>query len=234
MDDGSLPPLSTFPLPSSIPSSAVTFTYQDPEDRTGGHSQQLSIYRRCLQTWGSQHTWMAFIDGDEFFEMTGGNETFPQFLQSMEDESIGAVAVNWRMHTSSGYLTRPDSVRKAFINCIWDGPPSDNSLTKSIVRTEFAESPQNPHLWYLKDGRVTVGEKGDLVDGNGVQSEALRNPISRARVALHHYALKSREEYEEKMLRGNAMDDPKGEGFWNSLEHTLPKVACPEMGFYDP
>jgi hypothetical protein len=51
---------------------------------------------------------------------------------------------------------------------------------------------------------------------------------------LHHYAGKSREEYEEKMLRGNAMDDPKGEGFWNSLENGLPKVSCPEMVKYDP
>ncbi|KAK7940930.1 uncharacterized protein PG986_013317 [Apiospora aurea] len=32
---------------------------------------------------------------------------------------------------------------------------------------------------------------------------------------LHHYAVKSRQEYEEKILRSNAMSAPKGEGFWN-------------------
>jgi hypothetical protein len=204
MDDGSTPPLSNYPIPSSIPTESVVFDYQYKEQRTGSHSQQLTIYSRCIEKWGHLHTWMVFIDGDEFLEMTnpGKNETFPQLLEEFENEpNVGALAVNWRMHTSSGYLTRPDSVRQAFIHCIWDGPESNNSHVKSIVRTEFADRPVNPHLWYLKEGRATVGEKGDVVD-----SEAFRIPISRERVGLHHYAGKSRQEYEEKMGRGNAMD----------------------------
>jgi hypothetical protein len=57
---------------------------------------------------------------------------------------------------------------------------------------------------------------------------------SQESIALHHYAGKSREEYEQKMLRGNGMDDPKGEAFWNSLEYLLPHVNCTEMAKYDP
>ncbi|EHL03747.1 hypothetical protein M7I_0148 [Glarea lozoyensis 74030] len=234
MDDGSSPPLSTFPLPPSIPTESVIFDYQDPTQRTDGNSQQLTIYSRCIEKWGHLHTWMAFLDGDEFLELTSPSETFPQLLASFEHiPNVGALAVNWRMHTSSGLLTRPESVRAAFVECIWDGPgdgPEDhNKHVKSIVRTEFVEGPRNPHLWALKDGRVTVGEKGDVVE-----SEAFRLPISRERIALHHYAVKSRQEYEEKMGRGNAMDDPKGEFFWDSVEHRLPKVSCPEMAQYRP
>jgi hypothetical protein len=216
MDDGSVPPLSEHPLPSSIPADSVIFDYQSPEQRTPGHSQQITIYTRCLSKWGHLHTWMAFLDGDEFLEMTSPSkeETFPQFLSSFEHiPHVGALAVNWRMHTSSGLLTRPDSVRKAFVDCIWDGANSNNSHVKSIVRTQFADRPVNPHLWYLKEGRQTVGEKGDVVD-----SEAFRIPITRERIALHHYAGKSREEFEEKMGRGNAMD---GESFISLISYRV-------------
>lgn len=60
---------------------------------------------------------MAFIDSDEFID-TPGNEALHEVLESFEDdETVGALGVNWRMHSSAGLLTRPDSTRKAFMVC---------------------------------------------------------------------------------------------------------------------
>jgi len=177
---------------------------------------------------------MAFIDSDEFFE-TPGNETLRQILTKLDaNPKVGALGVNWQMHTSSGLLKRPKSARKSFVHCLWDDPEnggvnSNNTHVKSIVKIEKALRPHNPHLWVLKDGAQTVGENNDAI-----VSEAFRSPITRNRIALHHYAGKSREEYEAKMHRGNAMDDPKGEYFWNSLEHYLPHVNCTAMAKYNP
>ena len=233
MDDGSEPLLSTI-TEYGVPSSVLTFEYQDQARRAEGHAQQLHIYARCIWHYGKQHTWMAFLDADEFLQTTG-NETLRQILSELdEDDNIGALAVNWQIHTSSGLLKRPQSARKAFTECIWDddehdGASSHNTHVKSIVKTAKAQWPRNPHTWMLKDGAITVGE-----DGDAVETEATRAPITRDRIALHHYAGKSREEYEEKMLRGNAMDDPKGEAFWNSLEHELPHVNCTAMAKYNP
>lgn len=235
MDDRSEKPLSTTLEDYGIPDQWITFESQTPYNRAGGQSEQLSIYTRCLQTHRAKHTWMAFIDVDEFIEMTAGNETLQDLLHELEKhEDIGALAMNWRMHTSSGLKTRPESARKAFVDCTWDdeehnGQTSHNRHVKSIVRMSKAESPIGPHLWNLVKDAKTVGEHMDPVT-----SEAWRWPITRNRIALHHYAGKSREEYEEKMLRGNAMDDPKTEAFWNSLEHDQPQVPCPEMAKYDP
>ena len=231
MDDLSNPPLSTFEYPG-VPRSALTFVSQDPTTRAGGHFEQIAIYARCMAHYGSLHTWMAFLDGDEYLEATS-NDTLRDILEEFEeDENIGALAVNWRMHTSSGVLKRPVSARKSFVACISDEPdetgkPSDNQHVKVIVRTSHAASPVGPHMWRVR-GNV-VGEHGDVV-----ASEAWRNPITRDRIALHHYAVKSREEYEEKMFRGNAMDDPKGESFWDVMENVYPHVKCPEMAKYDP
>ncbi len=81
----------------------------------------------------------------------------------------------------------------------------------------------------LLDEAQTVGENGDVID-----TIAFRSPITRNRVGLHHYALKSREEYEAKIQRGNAMDDPKGDEFWNKMEYEFPHENCTEMAAYDP
>ncbi|CAG8956116.1 hypothetical protein HYFRA_00012033 [Hymenoscyphus fraxineus] len=228
MDDGSDPPLSTIPtVDLGIPPASVHFQFQDQSTR--GTNEQLLIYQRCLQNWGKRHKWMIFLDGDEFLEMTAGNETLLEFLKEKEQEpGVGAVAVNWRMHTSSGLLKRPTSARKAFTECIWDGKGTHNLNVKSILRTDAGLEPTSPHTWHLKEGFVTVGEHGDQLEG------FFRQGITRDRIALHHYAGKSREEYEEKMGRGNAMNDPKKENFWQSIEYELPHVGCPEMAEYDP
>ncbi|KAG0651560.1 hypothetical protein D0Z07_1855 [Hyphodiscus hymeniophilus] len=232
MDDNSEPPLDTFEYPG-VPQSVITIVRQDPASRVGGHSEQLAIYARCMASYGHLHTWMAFLDADEYLEMTS-NDTLRDILEEFEeDASVGALAVNWRMHSSSGVLKRPQSARKSFVDCITDetddyGRPSDNQHVKVIVRTSYAQSPLGPHMWRLNQGHV-VGEHGDII-----ASEAWRNPITRDRIALHHYAVKSREEYEEKMFRGNAMDDPKGESFWDVIEKVYPHVKCPEMAKYDP
>jgi hypothetical protein len=151
MHDGSEPPLSSI-TDYGVPNSVLTFEWQDQNSRGGGHSQQLLIYSRCTEHYGAKHTWIAFLDGDEFLETTG-NKTLKEILTKFEeDDGIGALGVNWQMHTSSGLLKRPESARKSFVECIWDdeengGKNSNNTHVKSIVRTDKAIRPVNPHLW---------------------------------------------------------------------------------------
>ncbi|RDW63527.1 hypothetical protein BP6252_11072 [Coleophoma cylindrospora] len=233
MDDGSEPPLSAMEDEEfGIPRSAITFNYQDRATREP--KMQLAFYDQCLRKYGALHTWIAFIDGDEFLEVSSRNETFQQILEEFErDESVGALGVQWRMHTSSGLLKKPESVRKAFTTCIFDdiehdGLNSDNRHVKSIVKPSKTRGAWNPHLFWLETGFRNVGEYNDTIT-----TMAWRQPITRDRLALHHYALKSREEYEEKMSRGNGMTDPKGEVFWDRIE-AMAHVSCPEMSIYRP
>ncbi|KUJ10223.1 uncharacterized protein LY89DRAFT_596357 [Mollisia scopiformis] len=230
MDDGSEPPLSELE-DLGVPRSALSFTYQDRATRDP--RMQMVFYDNCLQERGKLHHWIAFFDADEFLEVTSPNQTFREILEEFEKiDHVGALGVNWRMHTSSGLLTRPDSARKAFTTCIYDdvengGASSDNRHIKSIVRPSKTQSHFNPHKFRMIPGVLTVGE-----DGDEIFSIAWR-PITRQRLALHHYAVKSRAEYEEKVHRGNGMTDPKGQQFWDHVE-TMPHVDCPEMAAYDP
>jgi hypothetical protein len=138
------------------------------------------------------------------------------------------------MHTSGGLLKRPESARKGFTTCIYDdeahnGEGSDNSHIKTIIKTSKAGPPVNPHRFATSPGSITVGE-----DGDEITSAAWRKPITRRRIGLHHYAVKSREEFEEKLHRGNGMTDPKKEDFWTAIEFKRPHVPCPEMAKYEP
>ena len=231
MDDGSNPPLSSV-TNYGIPDSAITFHYYNASERVP--MMQLNIYNQCNEWYGKNHTWIAYFDADEFLEIISPNESLLSILREFEkNDNIGAFGPNWRMHTSSNLEHRPKSARKGFTTCIYDdeehnGEASDNKHVKSIVRTSKYDSAINPHAFNLKDGAHLVGE-----DGKYINHWAFRQPITRNRVALHHYAVKSWEEYEVKMNRSNAMGSTKGMEFWEHVRD-IPHVECPEMARYDP
>ncbi|PQE05061.1 hypothetical protein CJF30_00004852 [Rutstroemia sp. NJR-2017a BBW] len=226
MDDGSDPPLSDIP-DLGIPREHVTFEYFDRKNRQAW--MQYHVYSRCVEQHRNNHTWMAFLDADEYLEMTGG-ETLNQFLEEKEKEkekTVGTVVVSWQTHSSSGVLKRPTSCRKAFVDCIWDGDGGHNQWYKSIARLSLFSHPNSVHQMVPIDGAMVVDEHGMQ------QTDLRRAPPTKDRIALHHYALKSREEYQEKCDRSNAMDDPKDWSFWDSVEG-MAGMECTSMAEYDP
>jgi hypothetical protein len=231
MDDRSDPPISSF-KDFGIPRSALSFQYYDKKGQYP--DMQQHIYSECVRLYGSQHTWMAFIDADEFFETRDG-ETLPSILHELgKNESVGALGVNWRLHSSANLTTRPESMRHSFTACVEDpevlAVPNlpvwkDNRLIKSIVKTSVFEKPLSPHMFKTQNGTHTVGEHGDKIeDGDGI-----RQPITRDRIGLHHYTVKSREQFEEKMKSWS----DKGWEYWDHIEG-LPQVQCQEMTKYEP
>lgn len=233
MDDGSNPPISEMPLPPGIPASAVTFQYFNSTSRV--QYMQLHVYNQCILGHGHKHAWMGFIDADEFIQVKG-NRTLKTLLQEFDKNStVGALGMNWQFHTSNGLHNRPKSARRAFTTCILNPNPNhsinsgtENEHIKSIVKTRFYNRPMNPHKFYLKNGTYTVGENGDKITG-----KAWRFPITREKISLHHYGVKSKQEFEEKMNRGNGMDDPKKMKQWERI-HSLPNEPCYEMAKYEP
>jgi hypothetical protein len=175
---------------------------------------------------------MAFIDADEFLE-TSAPHTLRSILEELENTpGVGALGINWRLHTSAGLLKRPESVRQSFNSCAVDpeGPPpapgwKDNRAIKSIVRTALFDKPWSPHMYKTKNGTKTVGEHGDVL----VDNSNIRTPITRDKIGLHHYTTKSREQFEEKTKLWSA----KGWSYWNHIE-SLPQVECMEMTRYIP
>ena len=233
MDDGSSPALATLDYSAFVDPKAITHRYIHPAIHT--RYQQLASYTDCIRLFGHAHKWIAFIDADEFLQVRG-NETLLDVLKPYDnDDTVGAFAVNWQIHTSGGLLKRPASARKGFTRCIEDQDPNhadnvgtENEHIKVIVKPPLAIKPSGAHKFDLKKGVRTVGENGDTVD-----RMAWRVPITRNRISLHHYATRSKEEYEAKISRGNGMGDPKGWDWWNFVE-AIRTDECLEMAVLEP
>lgn len=226
-DDASKIPLNET-ADYGIPRSAVTYTYiptdpNRPEDFMG------MIYRDyAMKLYRDIHTWMGFIDIDEYLEMKQG-KTLVSWLREWEThDDVGSVAVNWIQHNSAGLISRPaQSNRKAFDQCLTDEDWAENSHTKSFVRTKYFEGANNPHNMATKEGTGTVGEHGD---GTGVK----RAPITHDIWALHHYSVKSYEQFLEKQQRGSASGNgPDKDHHFDDINNA-PSYHCPEMGRYYP
>lgn len=228
MDDRSDPPMESFLDTFPIPASAITFVYNKEKRNLG---QQL-LYDECNDLFGQKHVWLAYFDVDEFLEVKDEDETIQSILASLPDNT-GSLGVQWIMHNSNGLLERPKSARKAFTECVADDlemikeNPDDNDHVKSIVKTSEYVTMQSPHHAGHPPGMFQMGEHNQPFSG------PWRRPPTRDRVALHHYCVKSKEEYEEKMQRGNGQHQPKQWDFWEHIEE-LPTMPCPEMVKYDP
>lgn len=231
-DDGTEPPLSTASYP--IPSSAINWIYIPPHNHSDKLGERQGIqekyYTGCVNVFGDRHTWMGFLDADEFLEMTGG-ETLSDFLHGWaRNDTVGAVGVNWLVHSSAGLLTRPaDGPRKAFNRCIVDNPHNDNLKVKTFVRTALFDRMWNCHcVARLKNGAIQVGEDGDLITKN-----CDRDPITRARWGLHHFGPKSKEEFLQKQERGKIRGGKSTQHWWRKIENAEQR-DCFELTKYVP
>lgn len=247
MDDGTDPPLSTAKGPGEwgIPDSAITFHYFNRSERTG--SMQHAMYAHCHELHGHQHKWFGFFDADEFLSMTSHHttlsdgqreETLVSFLHTFDtDPSVGAVALNWLMHTPSNMTHKPPTggVRANFRRCLDNSLSNEaiddnNTVVKCLVKSSHFDG-GGMHTFNLKNHSRHVGELG--LDDNSVSLPWTRKPVTHKRIALHHFGFLSREHYEEKVQRGNAFDVQRTWDQWESVQNGS-SMECGELAAYYP
>eukprot|EP00891_Asterochloris_glomerata_P005717 jgi/Astpho2/5717/e_gw1.00079.119.1_t len=210
-DDHSDPPMLPA-VTSYVEAGLVNYHYvqhfSHPSNRT-----QLYVYDYCIEHFRHQHTWIAFIDIDEFFVLRGtaAGSSLPAFLRQYE--GYGGLAVHWRVFGSSGHIVRPGgSLLGSFHRCL----PADqehNQHVKTIANTRHVvHVGLDPHHCVYQPPYTAVNELGlPVLGARGV------HPTT-DHIALHHYALKSLQEYEAKMARGSAMKNHKTMEFFNDID----------------
>ncbi len=141
--------------------------------------------------------WLAFFDADEFL-LLREDDSFGAFLQRFDD-SVSAVAVSWVVFGSGGQQAwHPAPVIERFTDAL---PPDavPNRQVKAIGRRVMLVG-TGIHRVEPSAGRY-VNPSGRDVAFVGLTS--VKRPDA-AVAALHHYAVKSLEEFEEKRQRGHA------------------------------
>ena len=180
---------------SRVPISEALSEYIDSSlatviNSTRDVDPQRIAYMDCLQKYGSQCKWMAFIDIDEFIVPKSEHD-----IRDILDRYIdyGGLAIHWKIFGSGGHRTRPDGgVIKNYNKVI-----SFDSHIKSIVQPSKVDKVFTPHSFGYRDGSFCVNE--DYVPVASYQSYH----ISRT-VQINHYYYKSLEDFKDKIKRGRA------------------------------
>lgn len=165
--------------------------------------------------------WLAFIDIDEFlFSPQSGS--LPEILTEFEDHP--GVVANWQVYGSSGLRTRPSGL---VIESFQQRAPTGwvrNRRVKSIVDPQRALRPRGPHFLDYQAGAQAVTENHQPVrimssrtrvrqlkrtlsrltwietDPYAINHSSVKD-VSAKRLRINHYAVKSYEEFTEKMQR---------------------------------
>lgn len=232
IDDGSEPPLSERENIYDIPSSAITFDYISRDERPKD-IQKYMFMERCTKPNRGKHTWMGYLDADEFIEMREPNvykrpKTLVQWLKAWETHpDIGAVAAQWLTHNSNGLEKRPlTSCRKAFTRCIVNDDEGDNKHVKMFAKLDLVEDFESVHWVITGNGTRQVGEHGD-------DTGPRRFPITHDYWAIHHYGIKSKEQFDEKHARNAALDFPTADDLFDRV-NSFDSYDCPVLASYYP
>jgi Glycosyl transferase family 2 len=145
----------------------------------------------------SDADWLAFFDADEFLVLHQ-NDSIAAFLARFGPD-VGAVAVNWIVFGSGGEaIYRPAPVVERFTDAL-PGAAAESHTVKAIGRRARL-SGTGIHRVAVAEGRYVMPSGAEAAfDG---LTAVTRPEVSVA--ALHHYAVKSLEEFAEKRARGHA------------------------------
>jgi hypothetical protein len=186
-----------------------------------GQGGQGWAYADALERARGRTRWLAFIDLDEFL-FSPAPTPLPEVLREYEEHP--GVIVNWQVYGSSGLTTRTGGlVIESFLKRArtqW----VRNRRVKSIVDPTQAVRPIGPHFFEYADGALAVREDHKPVrviecrawkrrmrrglvrlplietDPYAVRQSSVKR-VSVARLRLNHYAVRSRQEFEQKTAR---------------------------------
>lgn len=158
-----------------------------------GKGVQTKAYQQCLESYGADTRWIAFIDTDEFIVPKVTNN-LPELMR--EYEAFGGLGINWLLFGSSGHMHRPaeSQVTSFVLHTTPDYPP--NRHIKSIVQPYYVvRTGLNPHEFVYKRFKFCVNEHFRYIRG-------AHSPHSTRLVQLNHYFLRSQDEFRLKIERG--------------------------------
>ena len=156
---------------------------------------QTHAYNHCVSNCSAE--WICFLDADEFFNLKKDN-SIQEFLCRFDD-SVGAIAVNWRVFGSSGQQDyNPAPVISKF-NLATPEEHGANRNVKSVCRRSDI-SRMHIHVCSLKRGNYVNADNEPVEVENG---GLVRHP-SFSVAQINHYVIKSVEEFEWKRGRGDA------------------------------
>ena len=156
-------------------------------DQTATGWVQREVYQNLIRHTIGKAEWMAMIDLDEFL-LPRQCDDVRKFLEEYETES--AIAVNWNIYGTSGYIKRPPTqinhlLHRAKPNC------ERNRFIKSIVRPDRVICEKIPDVHHFPVS------SGCTVDENHNPVHCMWNDVTTKKIRINHYVLRSWQDFWE-------------------------------------
>jgi glycosyltransferase involved in cell wall biosynthesis len=192
-----LPDDGTAALLRALPYDIEVVDWMEP-----GPRRQVAAFNAGLASLRGRAEWVAFIDADEF--LFHPDMALVDWLAGIPAPAIG---VQQTVFGSMGRITKPAGLVTESYTLRATRSYAEHRWFKSIVRPECAVEFHNSHMAKIPVGCVLGDGEPFTVNHPG---QADRIAISGPR--LHHYMLKSREEWLAKRAKG-APSDGASPGF---------------------
>jgi glycosyltransferase involved in cell wall biosynthesis len=167
-----------------------------PESEIG---PQIPAYEHAAANTSAE--WLCFLDADEFLVLQDYKTVAD--LICVAGRYLMPIALNWKIFGSNGQTEyRDDLVIERFPRC--GGPEQDvNRHIKTLGPASALQGGARVHVhgWVLAPGQHYVDALGNPVD---VEECTFVTPPQWRGAWINHYIVKSREEFEQKQLRGKA------------------------------
>jgi Glycosyl transferase family 2 len=174
----------------------VTWAPWDPGERNFD-LEQRAVYAEAAATLAGTVTFLACIDIDEFL-FPRQHASLPEALAWVPPR-VGAIAVGCRVFGSAGRVPRGKGLAiERFLRCA-DAWHKEGCWFKSIVRPECVTAYDSPHSAELSSGDY-VTQHATRLRRPGPHPGCADAPSFGA-IGLHHYVIRSREEFEAKQRR---------------------------------
>ena len=164
---------------------------------------QMPAYQDCLENYGKESEWIAFLDVDEFLwssQYVGYDWKTGTTYQCASDilhryfydKDTAVVAPRWLLFGSNGHKEKTDGL---VIERFTKRSKDVNKHCKSIVRPELClHVGKNPHTFKVREGGLIRDEKGNSLP----EEYAVLDGGSADILRINHYYCKSYAEYCER------------------------------------
>ena len=186
-----------------------------------GKNRLMEAYNDAVKRFKFECRYMAFVDGDEFV-LPKSKPTITEIVVLSGNTRAAGLAIDWIFYGSNGQ-EEADYTHGVLERFTRRASNVDRQV-KSVTNPRKVDFLNIAHFAYFFPENYSVNEVGGIVPG----------PFNEARTAdkieMHHYHLKSREEYENRIRRGNADGlNPRTLEFFERVNKTSNEVFDDEI-----
>ena len=162
-----------------------------------GKGRQIEAYNDAVQRFKFECRYMAFVDGDEYI-LPKSKSAITEIVDEVlaKDKKAAGLSINWIMFGSNSIEKADYTV--GVLDRFTYRESGVNNHVKVIADPRKIDFIQIAHYVNFFYGNYSVNENGEIVSG------AFNESKTADKIAMNHYHLKSREEYLNRMKRGNA------------------------------